>query len=317
MPLLLTPRAACRAACVTRAVLSNYDGRQLPGVVGRNAVDRVLLDAPCSGSGVVSKDPSVKVRQPRDALPCCLPHLWMRQRARTHTHTHTHTHNTHNKHTIYTHNTHTIYTQYTHNIHTKYTHTPNTQQTSKTADDIWRCAHLQKQLLLAAIDLVNANSASGGYVVYSTCSLLTEENENVVNYALRKRHVKVRARRGRAAAPGMCAGVARRLPAAHALHACVHAPHAVPLHTQQVLHVSRTPARTRPRACTRPRTRPTNARWCRPASSLGAPGSCASASSASTPRWRTRGASTPTHTTWTVRRAGAGAGVLRWCSSMA
>lgn len=105
---------------VRNAVVLNFDGRKFPEVMG--GFDRVLLDAPCTGTGVVAKDASAKQKLPVE---------------------------------------------------------------------IQRCAHLQRELILAAIDSVDAHSETGGYICYSTCSILVAENEDVVDYALKHRCVKV------------------------------------------------------------------------------------------------------------------------------
>jgi ribosomal RNA methyltransferase Nop2 len=107
---------------VKNVVACFHDGRKM-GVMFKNRFDRILLDAPCSGLGVISRDPSVKVQ--------------------------------------------------------------------RTMADVHQCAHLQKELLIACIDALKFKGTTGGVMVYSTCSVSVAENEEVVNYALSKRDIKI------------------------------------------------------------------------------------------------------------------------------
>lgn len=64
-------------------------------------------------------------------------------------------------------------------------------KTSKDEQDIQLFYNLQWQLLLVAIDCVNAKSSTRECIVYFPCSVLPEENEWVINYALKKQNVKL------------------------------------------------------------------------------------------------------------------------------
>jgi ribosomal RNA methyltransferase Nop2 len=106
----------CQRMGLTNVIITNFDGRKFPSCM---KFDRVLLDAPCTGLGVISRDPSIKAK--RNMM------------------------------------------------------------------DVYKAAHLQRELLRKAIDLCKV----GGYVVYSTCSFAVEENEAVVDYACKSRYVKI------------------------------------------------------------------------------------------------------------------------------
>jgi len=106
---------------LTNVVVTNLDGRKLQPMLPK--MDRVLLDAPCSGSGIIARDPSIKVK--------------------------------------------------------------------RGAKDFEENSHLQKEMLATAIDLVDAGSKTGGFIVYSTCSVSIEENEAVVDHALKVRNVEL------------------------------------------------------------------------------------------------------------------------------
>ncbi|KAG5448322.1 rRNA (cytosine-C5-)-methyltransferase nop2 [Clonorchis sinensis] len=107
----------CHRMGIVNTIVCVEDGRKFPNLMSN--FDRVLLDAPCSGTGIIAKDHSVKA--------------------------------------------------------------------SKTNEDIQRCATLQKELILAAVDACKP----GGYIVYSTCSILVEENEAIIWYAMKKRKLAI------------------------------------------------------------------------------------------------------------------------------
>jgi 25S rRNA (cytosine2870-C5)-methyltransferase len=102
---------------ISNCIIVNYDGRKIPTAM--KGFDKVLLDAPCTGLGVISRDPSIK--------------------------------------------------------------------SNRTLMDVKKAAHLQRELLRAAVDCCKV----GGTIVYSTCSIAAEENEGVIDYIIKKRFIKV------------------------------------------------------------------------------------------------------------------------------
>ncbi len=102
---------------IQNVIIIQYDSKKLARL--KYMADTILLDAPCTGSGIIRKDQKRKK--------------------------------------------------------------------SRGEEDIKLMARIQKQLIGAGIDCLNDR----GRLIYSTCSLEPEENEEVINYALNKYPVKL------------------------------------------------------------------------------------------------------------------------------
>ncbi|MET1159602.1 MAG: RsmB/NOP family class I SAM-dependent RNA methyltransferase [Thermoprotei archaeon] len=92
----------------------HMDARKAVEVLGKNSVDVVLVDPPCSSTGAIARNPEVRWRYQPKTLA--------------------------------------------------------------------RINELQRELLLTAVEIVR----TGGYIMYTTCSLLPSEGEEVVKYVLEK-----------------------------------------------------------------------------------------------------------------------------------
>lgn len=97
---------------ISNVVVLRMDGRLVPEVFGEGFFDKAILDAPCTGEGLIQIDKSRKVKTG--------------------------------------------------------------------VEDLARASLLQYELLMSTLKSVR----SGGYVIYSTCSIAPEENEFVVNAVL-------------------------------------------------------------------------------------------------------------------------------------
>jgi 25S rRNA (cytosine2870-C5)-methyltransferase len=52
----------------TNSIVVNYDGKDLCEVFKNDKFDRVLLDAPCTGMGIIARDPSIKMKKGRSEV---------------------------------------------------------------------------------------------------------------------------------------------------------------------------------------------------------------------------------------------------------